>query len=297
MAGRTTAAAAVELAQVSETVAASEARGLGTAAANSLCFAAGTPMLTCSSGTQPIETLRRDDGVLSLNEETGAIECRKVLRTFERDADDLVSVTWSSLDGSETSTLHVTQEHPFKVKGRGWVSAATLAIGDEGWTASGAPFVVMASHAFAMKTRVFNVEVERNHNYFVGLSRILAHNQCAVVTASAESAAGEAFEEGAFSITEAGWAGYPGQVRPPPGTTFRLLQGAEYDTARKAASSINDAMRAVNRTAYKGTQIHEIHPVKFGGSPVDLTNKMVTPTPLHYQYTNWWNQLQRDLGH
>jgi filamentous hemagglutinin len=37
--------------------------------------------------------------------------------------------------------------------------------------------------------------------------------------------------------------------------------------------------------------------VKFGGSPTDLSNKIVVPTDVHrQQLTPWWNRLQRDLG-
>ena len=67
--------------------------------------------------------------------------------------------------------------------------------------------------------------------------------------------------------------------------------GEEYEVARKAANTANNALRSLNRATYKGTQIHEVTPVKFGGSPTNLSNKMVTPTELHYQYTTWWNKF------
>ena len=114
-------------------------------------------------------------------------------------------------------------------------------------------------------------------------------NQLGQEAAAAEEAS---YPEGTFSISD--WSGYPGNVRPAG--PFRVLEGAEYDEARNAASAANDAMRRLNRAAYQGNQIHEIQPVKFGGSPTDMANKMVTPTPLHYQYTSWWNKLQSDLG-
>jgi hypothetical protein len=45
----------------------------------------------------------------------------------------------------------------------------------------------------------------------------------------------------------------------------------------------------------KGLQIHEIQPVKFGGSPVDSANKIALDPLDHAQYTVWWNRLQRGL--
>ena len=55
-------------------------------------------------------------------------------------------------------------------------------------------------------------------------------------------------------------------------------------------------MRRLDPDAYVGNQVHEVHPVKFAGDPTALSNKMVTPTELHQQYTTWWSKLQTDLG-
>jgi hypothetical protein len=47
---------------------------------------------------------------------------------------------------------------------------------------------------------------------------------------------------------------------------------------------------------FKETHIHEIKPVKFGGSPTNPANKIVIPRIVHeQQFTPWWNQLRRDL--
>jgi len=46
-------------------------------------------------------------------------------------------------------------------------------------------------------------------------------------------------------------------------------------------------------TGPAGYQIHEVVPVKFGGSPTDLLNKQGLPAPLHYKATTWFGRLQR----
>jgi len=46
----------------------------------------------------------------------------------------------------------------------------------------------------------------------------------------------------------------------------------------------------------KGLQIHGIQPVKFGGSPVDPSNKIALDPLEHAKYTVWRNRLQRGLG-
>jgi hypothetical protein len=80
-----------------------------------------------------------------------------------------------------------------------------------------------------------------------------------------------------------------------PSGPFRLLESAEYEAAREAANKANAALRAADPVKYAGKQIHEIHPVKFGGSPTDLANKVALTPAEHAQYTTFWNRLMRDL--
>ncbi|TAH40825.1 MAG: hypothetical protein EYC69_10000 [Bacteroidetes bacterium] len=103
---------------------------------------------------------------------------------------------------------------------------------------------------------------------------------------------GGAITDGSISISN--WNGYPAGGIKPTGP-FRLLEGAEYASARATANSTNAAMRRANPEMFEGLQIHEIHPVKFGGSPTELSNKLfLTPTE-HIQYTNFWNALMRSI--
>ena len=94
-----------------------------------------------------------------------------------------------------------------------------------------------------------------------------------------------------FSISD--WKGYPDSVPKPKGP-FKLLEGAEYDTARKAADKANTAIHKAD-PSLKGWQLHEIQPVKFGGNPTDIANKMPLPAGAHSEVTTFWNQLQRAL--
>jgi len=103
------------------------------------------------------------------------------------------------------------------------------------------------------------------------------------------------YQDGTFSVSD--WKGYPnGVLRPPEGTTYRLLTGTEYNDARKLANNTNRKLRK-EWNVPADHQIHEIVPVKYGGSPTDPANKIVIPKSLHEkQVTPWWNKLQRDLG-
>ncbi len=99
---------------------------------------------------------------------------------------------------------------------------------------------------------------------------------------------------GEFSISD--WSGYPAGVPKPQGP-FKLLEGAEYDAARKAANKANNQIRIDNNLRGQAVDVHEIKPVKFDGSATDPANKIILDRNLHrQQVTPWWNQLQKDLG-
>lgn len=99
---------------------------------------------------------------------------------------------------------------------------------------------------------------------------------------------------GSFSIVD--WSGYPASVPMPQGP-FRLLEGSEFNAARDAANAANSAIRRQQGLVGMPVDVHEVNPVKFGGSPTDLANKVVLPRDVHrQQVTPWWNQLQRDIS-
>lgn len=81
-----------------------------------------------------------------------------------------------------------------------------------------------------------------------------------------------------------------------PEGPFRLLDDAEYASAHRSADVINNSLRDQYGLRGSGLDIHEVHPVKFGGSPTDLGNKVLLEQEYHRQVvTPWWNQLQREL--
>jgi toxin YxiD len=60
------------------------------------------------------------------------------------------------------------------------------------------------------------------------------------------------------------------------------LVGKEYDNARETANRINRKIRDADPAAHMDRQVHEIHPVKFGGDPVDPANKIILSPQDHY---------------
>ncbi|WP_428897783.1 hemagglutinin repeat-containing protein [Parelusimicrobium proximum] len=97
------------------------------------------------------------------------------------------------------------------------------------------------------------------------------------------------YPEGSFSIIK--WDGYPEGAIKPTGP-FRILEGAEYQAARDSANQMN---RIIHNTHpwTKGLDLHEIHPVKFGGSPTDVANKIAITRQEHNAYNAFWRNIQR----
>lgn len=91
------------------------------------------------------------------------------------------------------------------------------------------------------------------------------------------------------------WKDYP-EVEdvPKPEGPFHLLDSTEYEEAREAANRANTELHQAD-PSLKGKEIHEIHPVKFGGDPVDPSNKVALSREDHMEFTKWWNRLQNDL--
>jgi hypothetical protein len=88
------------------------------------------------------------------------------------------------------------------------------------------------------------------------------------------------------------WAKFPAGVPRPTGQ-IDLLNGKPYDAARLAADRINRSLSSGLGLNKAGYQIHEIVPVKFGGSPTALSNKVGLIRTLHQEVTTWFGRLQR----
>jgi hypothetical protein len=91
-----------------------------------------------------------------------------------------------------------------------------------------------------------------------------------------------------FSVID--WRGYPEGVPKPEGSV-NPISGREYEQARQAANNANRAIRRSDPEAVKGRQIHEIKPVKMGGSPVDPSNKVSVDPSTHTQLNTFWQRI------
>jgi hypothetical protein len=110
--------------------------------------------------------------------------------------------------------------------------------------------------------------------------------------AKAPAVAEGSYAEGSFSIID--WSGYPEGGVPRPSGPFRLLEGGEYTAARDLADKTNRAMHNADPNL-RGLHIHEINPIKFGGSPTDPLNKIPLEPPVHRLYNTFWSKMQGAL--
>ena len=72
--------------------------------------------------------------------------------------------------------VKTTPEHPFSVKGKGFVEAGRLQPGDVLETQDGKVVSVERTEARNEPQLVYNLEVENAHNFFVGKNAMLVHN-------------------------------------------------------------------------------------------------------------------------
>ncbi len=253
---------------------------------SSACFVAGTQVVVGvnpdgSYATENIEDIQVGDYVLTRPQDdpTAPLELKEVTAVYVHQVtqEQVLSITDAQ---GRTETITCTSDHPFWVPGQGWVAAEDLAPGTELTSPDGSAVVVVSNTARVLDqpVNVYNFQVDGDHTYFVddGAEPVWVHNNCSE----------------AFKIKD--WTGYP-EGMPKPRGAFRLLEGGEYEAARDAANAANKAIHRADQSL-AGMQIHEIKPVKFGGSPTSVANKIALTQKQHAGLTSWWNNLMRSMG-
>ena len=91
-----------------------------------------------SAGYVVIEATREGNYVYATNPETGEKGYKLVVKTFERETDELVEVT------IDDETITATPTHPFYSPQKGWLSAIDLRAGDMLVTSNGAYVITRA---------------------------------------------------------------------------------------------------------------------------------------------------------
>lgn len=144
-----------------------------------VCFIAGTPAQTVRKAkdgkfharVKAIETVRKDDLVFARNPKTGKTQVRRVLQTTVLPSACVVTVALADARTHRVvENITATRQHPFYVRGKGFVPAGGLAVGNAIVTRAGPALVVKSVtwHRRPEGYRVYNFIVEDDHTYFVG---------------------------------------------------------------------------------------------------------------------------------
>jgi RHS repeat-associated protein len=126
------------------------------------CFVAGTPVQMADGKTKPIEQVKTGDKVMSRSEKTGTTQPQTVLATIKHYNVPTITLTFSN--GEKIVT---TAPHPFYVKGKGFVPATQLAVGNAIVTRAG-PLAKITKIEHTTPAAVYNLTVDSDHTYFVG---------------------------------------------------------------------------------------------------------------------------------
>lgn len=143
---------------------------------NDLCFVAGTKVIT-PSGFANIEDLKIGDSVFSRNQETGEIEVKEIVQVYKSNYENDVIKIYTNY-----ANVEATLNHKFYEKNRGWIEAKDLRVDDILINSSNEETRVVKVEREESKgiQEVYNLQIDGNHNYFVGLDCILVHNCCCV---------------------------------------------------------------------------------------------------------------------
>ena len=131
------------------------------------CFGKGTEVYTLS-GRRPIEELKAGDRVLAWNTRSGSLEVQPILAVYHNPPSATLKI---DLEGESIVT---TPWHRFWLAGKGWVVARDLKPGDMVRTVERSAKVVAVDPA--AKQPVFNLEIAEAHNFLVGRSGALVHD-------------------------------------------------------------------------------------------------------------------------
>jgi RHS repeat-associated protein len=138
------------------------------------CFAAGTLVAT-ANGDEPIETLEVGDEVIAVNESTGEVQHKKILKVFVNPRRPIWELTIVGEDGS-IDVHRVTDDHPYWVKGMGWLPVAQLHTGMQLTSGNGQTLQLSDVRFTGTVETTYNLEVADWHTFLVGQQRVLAHN-------------------------------------------------------------------------------------------------------------------------
>lgn len=137
------------------------------------CFT-GDTLVATKDGDKRIDEIAVGDYVWAEDTVTGEQELKRVSKVYVKETDHLIHIGTSTGEDIQT-----TENHPFYTEERGWVAASKLEEGETLHTEDGDIVTVTYNRDEWLKepVKVYNLEVEGLHTYYVTADRVLVHNQ------------------------------------------------------------------------------------------------------------------------
>jgi hypothetical protein len=149
------------------------------------CFVEGTLVHT-KDGLKPIEEIQVGDWVLTYPDSMDPPHFdsldherlyRQVTKTFVHEDQEFSTVQVFDITNSIVETLRVTANHPVWERSRGWTQVSDLRAGNGLKNTDFRDLLVGTIQHGAGRARVYNLEVDWFHTYFVGELGIWVHNK------------------------------------------------------------------------------------------------------------------------
>lgn len=138
------------------------------------CFIRGTQILMENQEFRSIEDVKKDDKVYCYDHDQRISKVSNVTRVFEKITDSIAKIEISG------TVIISTLDHPYFVNGE-YLQARDLKHGDVVFTNSGSKGLVEGIEIKDSSVVVYNFEVEKYHNYYVGEIGVLVHNTCRLI--------------------------------------------------------------------------------------------------------------------
>ncbi|MGR2922985.1 hypothetical protein FY049_21045, partial [Acinetobacter sp. 1125_18A] len=145
-----------------------------TQCSGSSCFVAGT-LIETDKGLKPIEQLTNGDLVWSRNDSNFEYSFKTVIGTKRTENQSIYKIIIKNQKGIN-DILYTTVEHPFWVKGQGWIKAELLQSEMQLLDRNNEVLTVVSQEKLSHIDTVYNIEVDQYHTYHVGEFGIWVHN-------------------------------------------------------------------------------------------------------------------------
>lgn len=137
-----------------------------------ICFT-GDTLVQTENGFQHIKDIKIGQRIYSYDFTDNQILLTKVRNVFHAETDTILEIVLEN-----EVNIKTTPNHPFFAKD-GWKDAEQLSIGDYLFTNKKLWSKIKALNYFEERIKVYNLDVENTHCYFVSVDGILVHNSCA----------------------------------------------------------------------------------------------------------------------